>query len=36
MSSATFLEKLLDGIAVEWTVLGDERLLKRRMLQGGQ
>ncbi|MDA8246681.1 restriction endonuclease subunit S [Acidithiobacillus sp.] len=28
MSSATFLEKLLDGIAVEWTVLGDERFVE--------
>lgn len=28
MSSSNFLEKLLDGVAVEWTVLGDERFVE--------
>ncbi|WP_109126178.1 restriction endonuclease subunit S [Dyella sp. C11] len=28
MSSARFLDKLLGGVAVEWTVLGDERFIE--------
>ena len=28
MSSLNFLEKLLDGVAVEWTALGDERFVE--------
>ncbi|MFQ2110738.1 restriction endonuclease subunit S [Aeromonas veronii] len=28
MSSMNFLDKLLDGVAVEWTVLGDERFVE--------
>jgi len=28
MSSLDFLERLLDGVAVEWTVLGDERFVE--------
>ncbi|MCW1247491.1 restriction endonuclease subunit S [Pseudomonas sp. SAICEU22] len=28
MSGANFVSKLLDGVAVEWTVLGDERFLE--------
>lgn len=28
MSGVSFLEKLLDGVAVEWTVLGDERFVE--------
>ena len=28
MSHANFLEKLLDGVAVEWKTLGDERYVE--------
>ena len=28
MSHANFLEKLLDGVAVEWKPLGDERYVE--------